>query len=434
VITRLVQNTIGRERIDLDALETSLRDSMHQVGAKALGHVLDAAVQDAPTEPPTCEHGHRLRSAGIRPKRLLTILGPVMLHRQYFHDSQCHHGCYREDRRLDIEHTMFSPGMRNFMAYVGAQGPFAEGSNSLARLAGLTVPAKSIERLCRLTGTQVEAFRWLQAEDGDLRVLRKGARYGTLYLTGDGTGFPVLKRETAGRKGKGADGTAKTREAKVGCVFTQTRLNEEGCPVRDEASTSYIGACETAGEFGDRLYHEAQVRGLAHARQVVMIGDGASWIWNMTADHFPYAIQIIDLYHAREHYGAVAHLVFPVDSADAKAWKEKREKELDAGDVSAVISALAQLQPQTEAARAERDSAIGYFRQHAQRMQYAEFRRMGLFVGSGVVEAGCRTVVGQRLKQSGMHWTVRSADAIMALRCLNLSGLWDEFWESRAAA
>jgi len=77
---------------------------------------------------------------------------------------------------------------------------------------------------------------------------------------------------------------------------------------------------------------------------------------------------------------------------------------------------------------------IGYFEKNKDRMRYNEFRRQGLFVGSGVVEAGCRTVIGQRLKQSGMHWTVKGANSIIALRCCFLSNRWEDFWEYRACA
>lgn len=381
-----------------------------------------------------CQYGHGRRSAGIRSKRVMTVLGPVQVHRRYYYESSCRRGISPLDSVLDIEGTMYSPGVRNMMAYVGAKGPFREGEEDLRRLAGLSITAKSIERLCGRIGAQVDVYHWGRAENSDVRQLGQGRRNQTLYIQYDGTGIPVLKRETAGRKGKGADGVAKTREIKLGCVFTQTRLDPDGSPVRDEASTSYVGACESADLFQHRIVHEAKVRGLDQAVRVCVIGDGAPWIWTIAEEHFPRAINIVDLYHAREHYSAVAKLVFPAESVQLEKWNERRKHELDSGDVSAVMRALARLKPRTKVARSARDNAIEYYRKNASRMRYADFRARGLFVGSGVIEAGCKTVIGKRLKQSGMRWKIESANNITALRCLFLSDRWDDFWESRVAA
>lgn len=154
----------------------------------------------------------------------------------------------------------------------------------------------------------------------------------------------------------------------------------------------------------------------------------------MAEDHYPNAVQIVDLYHAREHYEDVAKCVFPAESGALTTWCALREEELDAGKVKAVIAALEGLSLRSKGKRKKRDDAVNYFRGNASRMRYDHFRDRGMFVGSGVVEAGCRTVVGVRIKQSGMHWTVRSGQNIATLRCLMLSGLWDDFWESRVAA
>ena len=434
MIELLVHNTIGQEAIDLDAVETSLRMAVHKVGCVALEGVLKAVAHQSTVRAEPCAFGHIAHKAGTRSKQLMTMLGPVVIDRQYYHDSICGSGQCPIDRVLDIEGTMFSPGLRNMMAFVGATNCFKEGAEELQRLAGLTITAKSIERLCGLIGPQVEAYRRQQVPGSDVRLRAEVVPFQTMYVLADGTGIPVLKRETAGRKGKGKDGIAKTREMKLGCVFTQTHINEFGYPVRDETSTSYIGACETASVFGVRLEHEAQVRGIDNVRRLCVIGDGAAWIWNLAADRFPTAIKIVDLYHAREHYNDVAKMVFPIESSALAKWTEQRKQELDNGDVPAVIRALEHLKPRTKAIRKARDNAIGYFNNNADRMRYAEYRAKGLFVGSGVIEAGCKTVVGKRLKQSGMHWTVRSAGNVLALRCLLLGQRWDDFWESRVAA
>jgi Uncharacterised protein family (UPF0236) len=243
----------------------------------------------------------------------------------------------------------------------------------------------------------------------------------------------MVKCETAGRRGKGAGGEAHTREVKLGCIFTQTGMDKEGRPQRDEASTTYVGAIESASAFGWRLYGEAERRGLRRAAQVIVIGDGAQWIWAIADEHFPGAVQIVDLYHARQHLAELSQVIYPVQNRKATRWGEARLAQLDEGKVEALLRCLRRLQPSSKKAQEELRRTINYFAHNRERMRYGEYRQQGWFVGSGVVEAGCRTVVGQRLKQSGMHWSLRGANAITALRCIQLSGRWEEFWEMRAA-
>ena len=220
--------------------------------------------------------------------------------------------------------------------------------------------------------------------------------------------------------------------AKLGCIFTQTTVDKEGRPVRDEASTSYTGAIEDAETFGWRLYREAIRRGMNRAHEVNVLGDGAPWIWNIAEEHFPHARQIVDLYHAREHYGNVARACLGQEKDKMYRWMDARRLELDDGRVEDVIIAIKHLSTSaTVKELCERE--MGYFEKNKERMRYAEFRRRGLFVGSGVLEAGCRAVIGQRLKQSGMHWSVSGANSIIALRCCLFSNRWEDFWEYRAA-
>jgi len=251
----------------------------------------------------------------------------------------------------------------------------------------------------------------------------------------DGTGVPVVKKETRGRQGKIAGQPAHTREVKLGCVFTQTTWDGKGYPIRDPDSTTYTGAGETAEEFGRRLYREAWKRGWGRGQKQVVMGDGAEWIWNLVAEHFPGAILIVDFYHARQHLWELARQLYPNDPGKQKAWMKLQQKRLlDRGKIEKLVGALRALQSRnpelTEKIRIEAD----YFARNAKRTRYPKFRRQHLFVGSGVIEAGCKTVVPSRLKQSGMFWTVRGANAILALRCSYLNGRFEDYWESRRAA
>jgi hypothetical protein len=243
----------------------------------------------------------------------------------------------------------------------------------------------------------------------------------------------MVKKELVNSKGKAEDGQAKTREVKLGCVFTQTRLDEKGRPVRDEGSTSYVGAIETSEDFEERIYAESKRRGVDKAKEVAVLGDGATWIWNIADEAFPGASQIIDLYHAREHYWNAGRAVLDHDKKKLHRWADMRRKELDNGQVEKVIEAIRQLSQSSERCREICEKTINYFVKNKERMRYNVFRKKGFFVGSGVLEAGCRSVIGQRLKQSGMHWSVEGANNIIALRCCFFSNRWEDFWQYRAA-
>ena len=420
--------------LDLEASEIAIRAAMHQLGGSLWEKLLDSDEGGYRGAHPDCGQGHPTAFVDYRSKRVLTVLSWIEVRRAYYHCPSCQGGFLPKDQDLDIVGVSLSPGVRRMMGRVGGKESFDQGRQDLRELAGIEVKTKEVERISEQLGTQIEA-QWKQEREGILsgKVIPLLPAVPKLYVTMDGTGLPVVPRETEGRRGKDETGKAKTREAKLGCVFTQTTEDEEGYPIRDEGSTSYVGAIETAENFGPRLYAEAVRRGLRQAQKVIVLGDGAPWVWGVAALYFPFAIQIVDLYHAREHLADLSKVVFGSASAKSEEWAKARSEQLDDGDVKAVIAAMKRLRPQQQNVRDEVRKAIDYFTTNANRMRYAEFRLQGLFVGSGVVEAACKSI-GLRLKQSGMRWTVTGANAIIALRCCQLSGRWEEFWEVRAAS
>jgi hypothetical protein len=303
-----------------------------------------------------------------RDKELLTVLGQVKVKRAYYYDRRCKKGFCPKDKTLDIEGASFSPGPRRIMGRVGAYRPFALGHEDIKEMAGISVNAKEVERTSHRLGEEAEGF---YREQADLVLSDKVVPFRSvpkMYVLMDGTGVPVVKKETVGRKGKGEDGTAKTREAKLGCVFTQTTVDGEGNPVRDEGSTSYVGAIEGAEEFGRR--------GLWNAEEVCVIGDGAPWIWNLADEHFPEAVHIIDLYHARQRYWDVARTFFANDAKRLNRWAERRRKELDEGNVEAVIRAIKRLTPSAEQAESWR-KGIDYFKKNKDKDAICRLQRTG---------------------------------------------------------
>ncbi len=404
---------------------------MHQIGSHILEKLLNSDGGDYNGRNIPCERGHNYEFVEYRAKKLLTVLGPVEVKRAYYHDKECKNGFCSKDKDLDIEGTSFSPGVRRMMSRAGTYKPFSFGQEDIKELAGLHVATKEIERQSNQSGQQVEKYFEKEAITALSNKVIPMKKVPIIYICMDGTGIPVVKSETVNRKGKGEGGTSKTREVKLGCVFTQTSVDEKGHPVRDEMSTSYVGAIETAEEFSSRIYAESIRRGAQRAEKVCVIGDGAPWIWNIADEQFYGAIQIIDLYHAREHYWNVAKVAFGNDK-ERKQWAHKRRKELDQGKVEKVIKAICELPASFQEENELFEKEANYFDKNKNRMRYNEFRKEGFFVGSGVLEAGCRTVIGQRLKQSGMHWTVNGANNIIALRCCFFSNRWEDFWEYRA--
>jgi len=414
-----------------------LRAALHQAGAAALNELLQFEAPATHQRQLPCSCGHRAQYQEIRSKPLFTIVGPVRLSRPYYLCSCCHVGQFPVDVELDIENTEFSPGVRRMQALVGQQAPFDHGREQLQLLAGLEVTTKSVERIAEAIGTDIAQSERRESEKAlqlDLPVI-VGEPIPVLYVQMDGTGVPVVKKETAGRQGKTEGQPAHTREAKLGCVFTQTTWDEEGFAIRDADSTTYTGAIETAVEFGKRIYREALKRGWHLAKKRVVIGDGAEWIWTLVAEHFPDAMQIVDLYHARQHLWEVARQLYPHEDIKQKAWMKVHQKRLlDKGKIEKLVGALRAIETTNSQMAEKIRTEADYFERNAERMRYPKFRRQHLFVGSGVIEAGCKTVIGSRLKQSGMFWTVRGANAILALRCSHLNGRFEDYWEGRREA
>jgi hypothetical protein len=423
--------------MDLEAVENAFRTALHQAGASGLSELLHYEAPARQQRRLPCRCGHQAQYQALRSKPVLTVLGPARVSRPYYLCSQCHVGQFPADVELDLENTELSPGVRRMLALVGQEVPFDHGRQQMELLAGLELTTKAVERTAEAIGEDIAQGEQQQIERAvqlDLPIV-VGDPIPILYVQMDGTGVPVVKKETVGRKGKTDGQPAHTREVKLGCVFTQTKWDEEGYALRDPDSTTYAGAIETAEEFGKRIYLEAWNRGWNRAQNKVVMGDGAEWIWNLAAQHFPGAVQIVDLYHAREHLWDLARKLCPNHLAEQKAWMRVHQKRwLDKGKIQKLVASLRSIDSSNADLREKIRTEADYFERNSARMRYPTFRRMHLFVGSGVIEAGCKTVVGSRLKQSGMFWTVRGANAIVALRCCHLNIRFEDYWEARRAA
>ena len=402
------------------------------MAARAIERRLNADTSDFRGPAIACGCGGRARYAGRRPKAFTTALGEMTLTRAYYHCSACARGCCPRDRDLGIEGTSLSPAVTRMTGQAAALVSFAESSELLLELAGITLDAKGVERTAEALGREI-------AQD-ERDVVEEGSPSApVMYLGMDGTGVPLRAAELRGRAGKQPDGSARTREVKLVTLWTAEGCDEAGIPVRDAGSVTYSAAIESAASldtdeapsaFALRVDREARRRGFDGIPHQVVLGDGARWIWNLAGELFPGAVEIVDLFHAKEHLSDVAKAIYGADSDLGRLWAHQRHDELDEGRFGDLLDALRIHAGATVEAR----RCLDYVTTNRDRMRYPEFRAQGLSVSTGVVEAGCKVAIGTRLKRAGMHWTLAGADAIIALRCCKLSGRFDDFWERRSRA
>jgi hypothetical protein len=414
--------------LDFEAVEMAARRQALRLAARALEQRLNADLSDYAGPQLPCRCGGVAEYHGRHQKIFESVLGPLHLERAYYHCAQCQSGFCPRDRALRMELFSLTPGVLRMTASTAALVSFEESSALLHELAGVGISAKQVEHAAEALGAEI-------ANDERSCVEPIGEVAPTMYLGMDGTGVPMRAEEVAGRMGKQADGSAKTREAKVVTVWTAESRDTQGTPMRDPGSITYSAAIESAAtadtnpdrsDFAERVLREATRRGFTQAPRCTVLGDGAPWIWNVSRELFPQATQILDRYHAKEALHRAAQSIFGATS-ESKPWATARCAELDEGKLHAVVHALRpHMAPCAEATKC----ALYIFHNRA-RMRYPKFRAQGFCTSTGVLEAGCKVAIGTRLKRAGMHWTVDGANAIIALRCCKLSGRFEDFWERR---
>ena len=426
---------IGRraaDELDFEATETRLRERALRLAARTLERALNADHSDQGEPHRACACGGLARLAGRRPRTIVTVLSEIEIERAYYHCEACGQGFCPRDRAMGIEGSHLSPGVLRMVGAVGAAVSFEEGAGLLKDLAGISVPTRQVERYAERLGEEAARF------EREVSEAPAGPMPATMYLGQDGTGVPMRREELRDRPGKQADGSSKTREMKLCAIWTADARDMDGRPTRDEGSITYTAAIERAeskatdkllAPFAQRVEREAKRRGFDEAGRRVAIGDGAPWLWSIVAECFPGTIEILDKFHAKEHVHDVAKALFGAGTDLGRAWAKLRCEEMDEGRIDALIAAVSEHADRSEEAR----KCAGYFTHNRPRMDYPTFESLGLCVGSGVVEAGCKTAVGVRMKRAGMRWTVRGANAIAALRCCRISGRYEDFWEWRVA-
>lgn len=418
----------------LALVEAAARDTANRIGLAMIQLTLQAGGEPVDAQRCVCTEGHRARQTGTRPRTVRTALGPASYTRTWWHCDSCHTGWAPADRWWGITPAGHTAGYDKILALAGVDHPYRASAALIGALCGIDLASPaSIARTTRHVGAAARAT--LDAETaliktGTLVPLVTGPVPEVGYLLIDGTGAPMVPHETEGRRGKGPDGRSHTREVKIGCLFTQAKTTPGGQPVRDPDSASYLATFDDASGFAAQLKTEHARRGFDRIRQPIVIGDGAKWIWGIAERLFPEATHIVDYWHAREHVHDLVK-IFDHLLADPEAFTHQLIDHLDHGNIAGIIDQVNTLHLERYKGKlAERaGKALDYFTGNTHRMQYHHYRANGWFIGSGPVEAACKTIVGQRAKQAGMRWTIPGLDPVLTIRALTRSNRDHLVWE-----
>jgi len=394
---------------DLAEVERGVLFDARGIGCVILQAALETMDNGKTTSHRSCACGGSQRYVSDRRKRLQTLLGPVEIRRAYYHCRNCGRGEFPLDRALGVDRTSWTPGVQEVVAWADAELAYGRASEFLERTMGLSLSKDAHETLSATLGEAVQPDETGRASQA-WAPLPPAEQ---LYVSCDG----VKVNTDEGWK-----------EPKLGAVFRAQR-DEDGEPIR--GPTRYVAHLEEAEPFGERLWQLADSVGVEKAKTVIVLGDGAPWIWNLADFHFPQAVQIVDFYHALERLGEVARNLWADEVSEAKAWLAQCKTALHNGEVASVIRSLKGLSPRRKDLREMIRKAIGYFHENRERMRYNHFRAKGYFIGSGIVEAGCKHVVAKRFKQSGMRWSREGFLKLLHLRLCILNGDWDAFARSR---
>jgi hypothetical protein len=409
-LARLWDDVAGATAGGLEMAEGVVREGMLAIGARLLEASVAARGPGKAGARRPCPCGATASCEGYRAKGVQTVVGWITVRRADYACAACGHGHCPLDAALGLARDSLSPGVRRLACRFGALLPFAEAADSLAEAARVSLSASTVRALTEAVGARRE--QELAAEIAAAWTQGLPPATGTpprrLYVAMDGV--RILDTNGSGR------------EVKVGVVR----------PIRQHAGgeqrhpASYVAGLEPAEAFGPRLALEAHRRGLEGAELVAVLGDGAEWIWNLAAEHFPHATQIVDWFHASERVWALSRALFGAETLETTAWVEEQLGRLAQGQAALLATEWQALPARGEVA-AVRDEQVTYFTNQAPRMAYDRYRAAGWDIGSGMVEAACKHLIGAREKGPGMRWSEAGAQTVAAVRVLLFNDHWDSY-------
>lgn len=414
-LTRTLSTWMLEQPHTLAEIEQHVVRLLKELGASLVAGLCTLAAAPQPSRTLSCACGHQAAYQRERKAQVTTLLGPLTIWRSYYLCAACGQGQHPLDAQLQFCAGSRSAALDELLALLGAtQDSFVQAATVLERLTLVHLSANSVREATEDLGALLlEQPAQPQSERAPSPPPRatSTARPTRLYITMDGVLAHLHERGWS--------------ELKVGCCYhTRSRVDRkrpERLEIRADTA-SYVSALEEAQSFGWRLWQEAVRRGVLRSDEVVVLGDGAHWIWNIAEKHFPRAVQILDWYHATEYVWNAASAIWGEGSSERSSWAHAQLDKLWQSKVDEVLVEL----EQWRASGAAVEAALSYYREHQTRMDYASYRARNLQIGSGSVESACKQLVSARLKQAGMIWDASGAEAVAMVRAWLLSERWEE--------
>jgi len=414
------------EAKSLSQMERQIRQMLLKLGQFLLGAWLAMLVEPYPAERVACECGGEAEYQFNRSGTLLTILGQIEYKRPYYLCASCQKGIYPLDQKLGLRPGQMSAELESLSGMTGAQLSFGQGSHLFEALTLISLSDHSLAKATQAIGSEVQAQEkewvaqsqdaiWLQEQDR----LAEGPK--RLYGSLDAAKVHI--------RGEEED---PWRDLKVGAWFTTIakppQRPDEDWKIEADDITYYCDVLE-AKDFGNLLWATGCQRQAQLAEELVFLGDGAEWIWNLVQEHYPEAVQIVDWFHATEYIAPVANAVF-TDKDKRQSWSDQVRTDLWEGKLDAVIAAFDRFTAHQRGDEAA-SKAVTYFTNNQHRMDYPTYRANGYQIGSGTIESGCKQIVSQRLKIAGAIWDLDNAIKTAKARAALLSGQWDTITSRR---
>jgi hypothetical protein len=421
-----LQVALDESEPTLEGLERSVLRELHTLGSVMLTALCEALVPAYPPAQVGCGCGGTAHYQRRRTAQCKTLVGIIHLQRPYYLCPACHAGHCPLDRALGFCAGSVSDGLEALLALLGTEFSYGHAAEMVERLSLVQVSASRCRKATNTLGEALaeheEAVRhavWERGQEPPSPSQQTSAPpCDPLYIAADGV---IIHSRESG-----------WREQCVGAVYTAAppsrpaapwgaALPDSDAPVRSRA-LSYLSELGSRPAFAELLWLEAHRRGLEAAQQVVFLGDGAQWLWQLASDLFPQALQVLDWYHVTTYVWQAAQALYPSQETERTQWAGAQLTALWHSRTDDVIATLEPLAAGCAAAR----EALHYFTTHLSRMDYAHYRSLGLQLGSGTIESACKHVIQARIKQAGMRWCVRNARCLGKLRARLKSGRWDE--------
>jgi len=384
------------EEVEFERIEESFRDVFMEAGRVSMEEFL-ARRDGYIGRVKRCRCGGELEFHSYRDRGIVSLLGVVRVRRAYYYCRSCGRSFIPFDERNGFKGSSFSLRVREIATKLGSSLTFRESSEILRDL-GIEISSSQLRRFTEGFG----GYIFGEVSSGGI-LFGGGEIEGEMYVEADGTEVRTLSG---------------FKEAKLGVIF-------DG----DKSRVRYLGSFLGSERFGDILWRGSEVLGVGRSDRVIVIGDGARWIWNISLTNYPGSIEVVDFYHACEHLWEVGRVFYGEGSKGCKEWAEREVENLRDGKVEVVLEDMRSLMGVKKDLDELLEREIGYFSGNRDRMRYDDFLKMGLSIGSGVVESGCKHVIGIRLKRPGMRWKLENAESILQVRIANLNGSFDEYWE-----